>query len=301
MYKTSKFNLSMPSLIVQKLKDYQQLMKLNLSMLVVFSSVVGYIIVPSVTVEWFSLLLLFLGGLLVTAAANATNELLERRTDKLMKRTMSRPLPDSRMSMTEASIFVALTLSAGLFILGYYFNTLSALLSLASYLLYAFVYTPLKTVSSVSVLIGAIPGSLPCLIGWVAATNHMGSLAAWTLFIIQFFWQFPHFWSIAWVAHEDYERAGMKMLPSQGKVGHFTAVQCVLYSAILIPMSVLPMVAGIGGWISVVGLGVAAIWYLYNSVLFLKDNSDAKARKVMFASFVYLPVVLISLVIDKYL
>lgn len=291
----------MPSLIVQKLKDYQQLMKLNLSMLVVFSSVVGYIIVPSVTVEWFSLLLLFLGGLLVTAAANATNELLERRTDKLMKRTMSRPLPDSRMSMTEASIFVALTLSAGLFILGYYFNTLSALLSLASYLLYAFVYTPLKTVSSVSVLIGAIPGSLPCLIGWVAATNHMGSLAAWTLFIIQFFWQFPHFWSIAWVAHEDYERAGMKMLPSQGKVGHFTAVQCVLYSAILIPMSVLPMVAGIGGWISVVGLGVAAIWYLYNSVLFLKDNSDAKARKVMFASFVYLPVVLISLVIDKYL
>jgi heme o synthase len=287
-------------LIINKLKDYQQLMKLNLSMLVVFSSVVGYIIIPELEIEFLNLVLLLVGGILVTAAANAGNEIFERDTDKLMRRTLSRPLPDSRMKVGEAIIFCTLTLIAGLTILYFKFNPLSAYLSLISFFLYVFVYTPLKKVSSISVLVGAIPGSLPCLIGWVAGTNHMGSLAAWTLFLIQFFWQFPHFWSIAWIGHEDYEKAGMKMLPRVEKVGYFTAFQCVLYSAVLIPMSALPMVVGLGGWISVVGLGLAGLWFLYNSLNFLKDNSDLKARKVMFASFVYLPVVLITLVIDKY-
>ena len=288
-------------LIINKLKDYQQLMKLNLSMLVVFSSVVGYIIIPELEIEFLNVVLLLVGGILVTAAANAGNEIFERDTDKLMRRTLSRPLPDSRMKVGEAIIFCVLTLIAGLTILYFKFNPLSAYLSLISFLLYVFVYTPLKKVSSISVLVGAIPGSLPCLIGWVAGTNHMGSLAAWTLFLIQFFWQFPHFWSIAWIGHEDYEKAGMKMLPRVEKVGYFTAFQCVLYSAVLIPMSALPMVVGLGGWISEVGLGLAGLWFLYNSLNFLKDNSDLKARKVMFASFVYLPVVLITLVIDKYI
>jgi protoheme IX farnesyltransferase len=287
-------------LLIQKLKDYQQLMKLNLSMLVVSSSVVGYIIVPDLKVQFLQLLLLFLGGLLVTSAANASNEILEVDTDKIMKRTQIRPLPAARMNRTEAIIFSVVTLSIGLAIL-YTFNLKSALLALFCYILYVFVYTPLKKISPISVFIGAIPGSLPCLIGWVAATDHMGSIAAWTLFIIQFFWQFPHFWAIAWIGHEDYEKAGMKMLPSQGKVGQFTASQCVLYSAILIPMSALPMVAGLGGWISVVGLILGASWMLYKSILFLKDTSDANARQVMFSSFVYLPVVLITLVVDKYI
>ncbi len=287
-------------MLIQKLKDYQQLMKLNLSMLVVSSSVVGYVIVPELKVEFWPLLLLFLGGLLVTSAANASNEILEVDTDKIMKRTQIRPLPAARMNRTEAIIFSILTLCIGLAIL-YTFNLKSTLLALFCYVLYVFVYTPLKKISPISVFIGAIPGSLPCLIGWVAATDHMGSIAAWTLFIIQFFWQFPHFWAIAWIGHEDYEKAGMKMLPSQGKVGQFTASQCVLYSAILIPMSALPMVAGLGGWISVVGLILGASWMLYKSILFLKDTSDANARQVMFSSFVYLPVVLITLVVDKYI
>ncbi len=286
-------------MFIQKLKDYQQLMKLNLSMLVVFSSVVGYVIVPELKVEFKSVILLLLGGILVTAAANASNEILERDTDKLMKRTMNRPLPDTRMSVIEAIIFSAITLVLGLIIL-YSFNIKSALLALFCYVLYTFIYTPLKRISPISVLVGAIPGSLPCLIGWVAATNHMGSLAAWTLFIIQFFWQFPHFWAIAWIGHEDYEKAGMKMLPSKGKVGQFTASQCVLYSAILIPLSALPMVVGLGGFISVIGLLLGGCWMLYKSILFLKDNSDSNARQVMFASFVYLPLVLITLVVDKY-
>jgi len=287
-------------LIIRKLKDYQQLMKLNLSMLVVFSSVVGYVIIPDVKVEFINVLYLFIGGSLVTAAANAGNEILERNTDKLMRRTMLRPLPDARMTVLEATLFCVITLFAGLSILYLKFNPLSALLSLLCFVVYVAIYTPMKKVSPLSVLIGAFPGSLPCLIGWVAGTNHLGSMAAWTLFIIQFFWQFPHFWSIAWIGHEDYEKAGMKMLPRIEKVGYFTAFQCVLYSAVLIPLSALPMVVGLGGWISVVGLGLAALWFLYNSLNFLKDNSDAMARKVMFASFVYLPVVLITLVLDKY-
>ena len=287
-------------LIIRKLKDYQQLMKLNLSMLVVFSSVVGYVIIPDVKVEFINVLYLFIGGSLVTAAANAGNEILERNTDKLMRRTMLRPLPDARMTVLEATLFCVITLLAGLSTLYLKFNPLSALLSLLCFVIYVAIYTPMKKVSPLSVLIGAFPGSLPCLIGWVAGTNHLGSMAAWTLFIIQFFWQFPHFWSIAWIGHEDYEKAGMKMLPRIEKVGYFTAFQCVLYSAVLIPLSALPMVVGLGGWISVVGLGLAALWFLYNSLNFLKDNSDAMARKVMFASFVYLPVVLITLVLDKY-
>ena len=288
-------------LIIQKIKDYQQLTKLNLSLLVVFSSVVGYMIVPDLHVTLTNVLLLLLGGLCVTAAANASNELLEIKSDKIMKRTMNRPLPDMRMSLLEAIIFISLSLIAGLAILYYYFNPLSALLSLISYVLYVAVYTPLKKISSISVLVGAIPGSLPCLIGWAAATNHIGSLAAWTLFIIQFFWQFPHFWSIAWIAHEDYTKAGMKMLPRIEKVGYFTAFQCVLYSAVLVPMSMLPLMAGLGGPITVVGLLLGAVWMLYNSYLFLKDNSDNMARKVMFSSFVYLPLVLISMLVDKYI
>lgn len=279
-------------------------MKLNLSMLVVFSSIVGYVMVPEIKVEISKLLLLFLGGMLVTAAANATNELLEIDTDNLMKRTLTRPLPSKRMSIVEAIIFTAIVLIGGLFILYHFFNPLAAFISLISYLLYSFLYTPLKKISSVSVLVGAIPGSLPCLIGWAAATNHIGSLAAWTLFILQFFWQFPHFWSIAWLGHEDYEKAGMKMLPtSAGKVGQYTAFQCVLYSAVLIPLSALPMIAmpQTYSWISFGGLVIAAAWMLFNSIHFLKDTSDLKARKVMFSSFVYLPLTLISLVIDKYL
>ena len=291
-------------MIKQKLQDYQQLMKLNLSMLVVFSSIVGYLMVPEVKIEISKLIFLFLGGMLVTAAANATNELLEKETDAIMKRTLTRPLPDKRMSNLEAIIFTGIVLFVGLYILYHVFNPLSALIALISYLLYSFLYTPLKKITAVSVLIGAIPGSLPCLIGWVAATNHMGSLAAWTLFILQFFWQFPHFWSIAWLGHEDYEKAGMKMLPtSAGKVGQYTAFQCVLYSAVLIPLSALPMIAmpETYSWISFGGLVIAASWMLYNSILFLKDNSDLKARKVMFSSFVYLPMTLISLIIDKFI
>ncbi|MEZ5045514.1 MAG: heme o synthase [Chitinophagaceae bacterium] len=290
----------MMKLIVQKLKDYQQLGKLNLSLLVVFSSVIGYIIIPELEITFWPLLWLTIGGFLVTISANAMNEVIEIETDKKMKRTKYRPLPDSRMRSIEAILFSIIALLMGLFIFFTKFNTLTAIVSLFSWLLYTVVYTPLKRISPIAVLIGAIPGSLPCLIGWIAGTNHMGSLAAWTLFIIQFFWQFPHFWAIAWIGHEDYTNAGMKMLPREGKVDKFTAFQCVLYSFVLIPLSALPMVVGLGSWISFVGLFFGAGWLLYKSMLFYKNTSDHNARQVMFASFVYLPLILITLLIDKY-
>ena len=171
-------------LIIKKLVDYQQLIKFNLSSLVVFSSVTGYIIVPDLNINFLNLFLLALGGFLVTAAANASNELYEIHTDKLMKRTMKRPLPDLRMRPFEAFIFIVISLLLGLFILQYFFNTLSATIALISYILYAFVYTPLKRISPISVFVGAIPGSLPCTIGWAAATNDISTISAWTLFTI---------------------------------------------------------------------------------------------------------------------
>jgi protoheme IX farnesyltransferase len=292
------------SAVASKWNDYRQLMKLNLSLLVVASSVVGYIIVPLQPegvrpINFFNTLLLFLGGFLVTAAANASNEILERDTDALMRRTVDRPLPGNRMTIREAIVFSGITLLAGLLILGQ-FNAKTVLLALLCYGLYVFVYTPLKRVSPIAVLVGAIPGSLPCVIGWVAATNHVGSLAAWTLFIIQFFWQFPHFWAIAWLGHDDYEKAGLKMLPKAGKMGFYTASQTVVYSAVLIPLSVLPMEAGLGGWISFTGLFIGASWMLYHAIRFLKETTDDRARQVMFASFVYLPLVLITLLIDRF-
>ncbi len=287
-------------MFARKLKAYQQLVKLNLSLLVLCSSLVGYIIIPDLKVTWVNLFFLFLGGLLVTSAANANNQLLEKESDKLMKRTQNRPIPEERIGKVEAIIFIVLTLFAGCFVLYQQFNLLTAALSFLSYALYAFAYTPMKKVSAIAVLIGAIPGSLPCLIGWAAGTNDIGSFQAWTLFLIQFFWQFPHFWSIAWLSHEEYMKAGMNLLPGRDKSGSYTAYQSFMYSLVLIPMSVLPKLMGLGGLISFGGLLIAALWMCYHAYVFLKNQDDQHARKVMFASFVYLPLVLISLVVDKY-
>jgi protoheme IX farnesyltransferase len=284
-------------LIIRKLKDYQQLMKLNLSMLVVFSSVVGYVIIPDVKVEFINVLYLFIGGSLVTAAANAGNEILERNTDKLMRRTMLRPLPDARMTVLEATLFCVITLFAGLSILYLKFNPLSALLSLLCFVIYVAIYTPMKKVSPLSVLIGAFPGSLPCLIGWVAGTNHLGSMAAWTLFIIQFFWQFPHFWSIAWVLDEDYKKAGFRLLPTT-KPDKTSALIILLTTIVLIPVSLMPTLYHIGGY-SIAFISMAAdLYFLYTAIQLYRQLDIASARRMMYVSFVYLPLVQVGLLLD---
>jgi protoheme IX farnesyltransferase len=285
-----------------KIKDYSQLLKPNLSFLVVFSSVIAYLLVPGIHFDFTKVIILFAGGMLVTGAANAINQILEKDSDRLMKRTMLRPLPDKRMQQAEVWLFALLTALAGAALLALSFNMLTGILSLVSLLLYAFAYTPLKKISPIAVLVGAIPGAMPPLLGWVAGTNRIGFEGAgaggWILFAVQFFWQFPHFWSIAWVAYDDYAKAGIKLLPSSAGRTTFTGLQCMLYSLVLIPISMLPRLHITG----VIGMSVAIIMgviYFYTSYLFYQHNDEKSARRVMFASFFYLPIVFIAYLLDK--
>jgi heme o synthase len=291
-------SISFSTALVQKLKDYKALVKLNLSLMVVLSSVIGYWIAPNVGFNPIAMAWVFLGGMLVTAAANACNEVWEQNTDILMKRTANRPLPSGRMSNTEAIGFAVFALIAGLGILWWKFNVLSAFLSLVSFVIYVLAYTPLKKISPINVFVGAIPGALPGLIGWTAATGSI-SIAGCTLFALQFLWQFPHFWAIAWLAHDDYKKAGLKMLPTNTKDSNYTSIQCVQYTIALLVFSIMPYMTGVTGWIAPIIIGLAGAWFLYKAFNFYKTNDDAQARQLMFASFIYLPVVYIALVIDK--
>ena len=289
---------------VSRVRDYNQLLKPNLSGMVVFSSVIGYLMAPNIHFVWNNMavwqhiITLFLGGMLVTGGANTINQILERDSDALMKRTRLRPMPDGRMGHKEAWIFAAFTGISGALLLGYYFNPLAGGLSFFSLLLYAFAYTPMKKVHPVAVLIGAVPGALPPLIGWVAATGHF-EIGGWILFSLQFFWQFPHFWAIAWVAFDDYNNAGIRMLPTREKETRFTGIQCMLYSLVLIPLAMVPHAIGligtIGMWVCVLG----GMMYFAASIVFYLKNDYKSARRVMFASFIYLPTILLALVIDK--
>lgn len=284
--------------VVSRFRDYSQLLKPNLSFMVVFSSVIGYLLAPGVRFEWNSVLALFLGGILVTGGANTINQILEREGDAQMKRTMYRPLPDGRMQTLEAWVFAAMAGLSGSALLGFYFNPLAGLLSFISLLLYAFAYTPMKRVHPVAVLIGAVPGAMPPLLGWVAATGSLG-IGGWILFLIQFFWQFPHYWAIAWVGYDEYKKAGISMLPSQERSSKFTALQCMFYSLVLIPLALMPRTAHISGnigmWIAI-SCGVA---YFAASLVFFVRNDHTSARRVMFSSFIYLPTVLLALLFDK--
>jgi protoheme IX farnesyltransferase len=289
---------SMASKVSSKLKDYQQLMKFTLSFTVVFSSVVCYLLVPGIEFDIQSVLLLFVGGLLVTGAANAINQIAEKDTDAMMKRTASRPLPSGRMTVDEASTFAVVAAVFGIFIIGLWFNWTAAGISGFSLFLYGFIYTPLKKVHSIAVLVGAIPGALPCLIGWAAGDPELG-IGGWILFSLQFFWQFPHFWAIAWVAHEDYSKAGFRLLPSRGGPTKYAAVQAILYSVLLIPIGVLPFVFGMTGMVSVVIVALANLAMLWQAIQLFNNMDVASARKVMFGSYIYLPVVLLALLADK--
>jgi protoheme IX farnesyltransferase len=289
---------------LMRARDYNQLLKPNLSGMVVFSSVIGYLMAPGIHFAWGDMMLwrqiitLFAGGMLVTGGANTINQILERESDMLMSRTRTRPLPEGRMNQQEAWVFAALTGISGALLLGYYFNPQAGALSFLSLLLYAFVYTPMKKVHPIAVLIGAIPGALPPLIGWVAGTGSFGA-GGWILFMLQFFWQFPHFWAIAWVAFDDYNKAGIRMLPTREKETRFTGIQCMLYSLVLIPMAVAPRVLGLTGNVGMSVCMFCGLMYFAASVIFYLKNDHKSARRVMFASFIYLPTILLALVIDK--
>jgi heme o synthase len=284
--------------IASKLQDYKLLIKFNLSFMVVFSAVISYLLAPKVVVfDWKAIGLLFIGGMLVTASANAINQVMEKDTDRLMKRTANRPVAAGRMGEQEGYGFAVTAGIIGVLILGH-FNFLTAALATFSLFVYAFIYTPLKKVSAVSVLVGAVPGSLPCLIGW-AAGNDALSAGGWILFALQFFWQFPHFWAIAWIANLDYRKAGFKLLPSVEGPTRYSAIQAVIYSLLLLPVGVMPYVFGMSGLISLVVLVIANLFMIWQCVKLYRDMTVQAARRVMFSSYIYLPVVLLALLIDK--
>lgn len=285
-----------------KLKDYVQLIKFTLSFMVVFSSVIAYMLAPSVVdYDFGSILLLLTGGMLVTGSANAINQITEKDTDALMQRTGKRPIAAGRMSVTEATIFAVVAGLVGSLILGWFFSWQAAALGLLSLFIYGFIYTPLKKVNSTAVLVGAIPGALPCLIGWAAAYNGEGFTwtGGWILFAMQFLWQFPHFWAIAWVAHGDYSKAGFKLLPSQQGPTKFTAVQTIIYSLLMVPVGILPYVYNMSGIVSLWIILVANLFMVAQCVRLYLAMDVKSARRVMFSSYLYLPIILLAMLADK--
>jgi len=292
---------------MNKIKDYLSLIKLSLSIMVVFSSVISFLLAPGSDAYvdiWKMILLLFVSGMLVTGSANAINQVVEKDTDARMKRTSSRPVAAGRMSVTEGWAFAIITGALGVWMMGYFFNWLTAGLAAFSLFLYAFIYTPLKKVNSIAVLAGAIPGALPCLIGWAAGNNDL-ALGGWILFAFQFFWQFPHFWAIAWVAHKDYSSVGFKLLPAEEGPTKFTAIQTIAYSLLLVPVTIAPYYTGMctfedtKGKISVVLIILANVFMVSRCVNLYRKMDVGSARKVMFGSYMYLPVILLAMLLSK--
>ncbi|CAN5152867.1 heme o synthase [soil metagenome] len=295
---TSTQSTSAAFLLKTKLADYSQLVKLRLAGTVVFSSVIAYAIAAYGHVEVLPMVMLFIGGFLVTGSANALNEVFEKDLDKMMKRTANRPLATGRMSTTEAILAAGIMGVAGILILGSFFNYLSAFLGAVSLLSYAFIYTPLKRISPIAVFVGAIPGAMPPLIGWVAATGAITEIGI-AITMMQFLWQFPHFWAIAWIGEADYRKAGFKLLPSSGGKDRFTAIQIMIYIAVLIPVSLIPVMMGMVHWIGGAVIFVAGLFFMAQAIQLFRSCEDTDARKLMFMSIIYLPVVLMAMLIGR--
>lgn len=281
-----------------KVRAFVELLKVRLSFLVAFSCAFGYGLGSRGSIHWPTMLMLTLGGFLMSGASVCINQIVERDLDKLMTRTMRRPIPTGRISVPEAWIFAAACFLASMVILWLYTNPLTVALSVVSMLLYSFVYTPLKRVGPVAVFVGAIPGALPPLLGWIAATGSISDEAL-IIFGIQFIWQFPHFWAIAWVADDDYKKAGFKLLPSGGGKDINTAIQIMTYTMFLIPLGLLPAKMGITGLDSAIVATVCGIAFFAQTFSLMKTGSRQSALRIMFGSFLYLPIVQIAFLLDK--
>jgi len=283
--------------IMSILKVIFELTKFRLSFLVSFSAIFGFIL-ASDNFYIIDLIVLGISGYLVTAASVINNQILEKGLDSKMDRTKDRPLPTNRISKRNSLITSVFFMVIGLTIMILYFNMVAGLLSLVSLLLYTFIYTPLKRVGPIAVFIGAIPGALPPLIGWVAFSGEI-TIEAIIIFSIQFIWQFPHFWAIAWIYHDDYKKVGFKLLPSKGEKNFNTALNIMTYTLFLIPLGLLPTIFGITGIISGAVAVLCAILFLAQTFKLFKDYSRSSALKIMFGSFIYLPIVQISFILDK--
>ena len=280
---------------------YIQLMKFRLSATVVFSALIGYLL-GTTTAQLDEVALLLLAGILVTGSANAFNQIVEREYDKLMKRTATRPLPAGNLSITNAIVFASAIGILGLYILQM-INMQCSFFGLLSILLYVLVYTPLKRKSPISIFIGAFPGAIPILLGWVAATDDFG-LAAGILFAIQFCWQFPHFIAISWVLDEEYKKAGFKMMIA-GEKGKIPAFVAIISSLLMTLISVIPFLLQIHQLnLSVYGaimIFVLGLLFTAKSFQLLQKQTEVIARKVLVNSYLYLPLMQLIYVLDKYL
>lgn len=281
----------------EKSKAYFELLKFRLTAFVALSGVFGYSLASS-QISWVKLLLLFAGSIAMTGAANIINQIIEKESDRQMKRTANRPLPSGRLSAQEAGIFALVLFVFACYVFLAFFNLRAGALAVLSLLLYAFVYTPLKRVGPVAVFVGAFPGAFPPMIGWVAATNHFG-LEPGILFAIQFFWQLPHFFAIAWVLSDDYKKAGFNLLPSSGTKDVNTAFQIMIYTLFLLPVGWLPFELGMTGINSAITAMVLGILFLAQTFHLMRKCTDKAALQIMFGSFLYLPVVQIAFLLDK--
>ena len=272
------------------------LTKYRLAGLVVFSAVITYLTVAE-NINYRQILALSIGGFMVTAAANGFNMIIEKDLDRLMDRTKNRPLPTGKLSVLESLLFCSVFGISGTVLLWVFTNPLSGILGFVSMVLYALVYTPLKRVTPFSVFVGAFPGAFPTLIGAVAATEGFGQITffAFLLFAIQFFWQFPHFWSLAWFNHDDYQKAGFYMLPSSGGRDNSSKFQILVYSLFLIPISLMPFVFNFVGWLTGIIVLVCGITLALQAYNFYRIPTVENAKKLFIVAIIYLPVVQLAL------
>jgi len=281
------------------LQIIKEITKFRLTLSVVFSSFISYLL-GAAEVNYIQLFYLISGGILIVSSSNIFNQIIERDLDKLMKRTQNRPLPKNKIT-TRAALFLAIASSVIGLIFMYLINIKVAILAALSIFLYTAVYTPMKLVSPFSVFVGAIPGAFPFMIGWVAATNHIG-IEALTLFLMQFFWQFPHFWSIGWSQNSDYEKAGFKMLPT-GKKDKSTSAQILFYSIWAVLISIVPYFE-ITGELKLSIIGVLAViilgsFLIYKSYILFLDGKNENAKKLMLTSVIYLTFIQLTFLFDK--
>lgn len=295
--KENKINIAAQNnTISSKVSDYVALTKIRLASLVVFSAAMGYLMLPA-QFSWTVFTQLIAGGFLVTGSSNAFNQIIERELDKKMSRTQNRPMAQGRLSVTEGLIVASIFGGLGLFLL-WQINIYSFILGLFALFSYVAIYTPLKRVTPLCVFVGAFPGSVPPMLGYVAASNSFG-LEPGILFLVQFFWQFPHFWAIAWKANEDYLKAGFRMLPlSEGKTER-SAWIILLFAMFMVPVSILPWAFEMTGNISMVLCVIASLAFAYPAFKLYKSQDDKDATRLMFVSFFYLPVVQIIYLLDK--
>lgn len=295
---TTDFTLS-KFLNLEKLAAYYELTKPGITFTVLISMAVGFVLGSGSSINYLLLLNAAIGTWMIAAGTAAHNQFMEWRFDGQMKRTKKRPLPSSKIAPSESIIFSLSLIFGGLLYLILVVNLVAGLISLATTLLYLCAYTPLKRVSAINVFVGAIPGALPPVGGWAAATGHLGSIGMWLLFAIVFFWQVPHVMAIAWVCKDDYRQAGFRMLPANDPRGTLTVTFIIVCLVALLPVTWGLFAIGMSGWIFLAGAIISALVFLYYGIRFTRDRTKESAKKLMFASFGYLPIVWAFIILDQ--